>query len=156
MRREEKPDFGIRVTGLTENIPPIKSFEDLPFHGKFKQLMNKQNWQAPTRIQAHAIPIILKNKGLVGVSATGSGKTLAYVLPLSYAMTNIPNSKTLVLAPTRELCKQIATEFNKLMPNDVGCVYGGIHKSYQAKDIFKRVVVATPGRMNDFLNSSHL
>lgn len=94
-------EAGIKVTGLTEDIKPLKRFEDLPFHGSFKQLMDRQNWRAPTHIQAYAIPIILKNKSVIGVSATGSGKTLAYVLPLSYIMTSIPNVKTLVLAPTR-------------------------------------------------------
>jgi len=106
---DQEVNVGIKVTGLDKPIPPLKSFEELPFHGDFKQLMDRQNWRTPTHIQAYAIPIILANKGLIGVSATGSGKTLAYVLPLSYIMARIPNSKTLVLAPTRELCRQIAT-----------------------------------------------
>jgi superfamily II DNA/RNA helicase len=118
---------------MNESYEALKSFTDLKFYGKVKRLMDDQNWKTPTRIQSHAIPIILKNKGLIGVSATGSGKTLAYVLPLTYLMEKIPNSKTLVLAPTRELSKQIANEFNKLMPKDVGCVYGGIAKYLQQK-----------------------
>ena len=148
-------DVGIKVIGM-QNFQPLKSFEELPFHREFKQLMDRQDWRAPTRIQAYAIPIVLKNRSLIGVSATGSGKTLAYVLPLSYIMTKIPNSKTLVLAPTRELCRQIATEFDKLMPKNVGCVYGGVHKSLQMQDLYRRVLVATPGRLIDFLRRNTL
>lgn len=94
-------DIGVRVTGWNGGLEPLKSFEELPFHKGFKHLMDREGWRTPTRIQAYAIPIVLKNKGLIGVSATGSGKTLAYVLPMSYIMSKIPNSKTLVLAPTR-------------------------------------------------------
>jgi superfamily II DNA/RNA helicase len=129
----EREELGIQVFGMNEYYEPLRTFSDLKFYGRLKRLMDAQDWKTPTRIQSYAIPIILKNKGLIGVSATGSGKTLAYVLPLTYLMDAIPNSKTLVLAPTRELSKQIANEFNKLMPKDVGCVYGGIAKYLQQK-----------------------
>lgn len=61
-------------------------------------------------------------------------------------------SRTLVLAPTRELAKQIAGEFEKLVGKDVGCVYGGVPMRMQARDLSRKVVVATPGRFMHFLD----
>jgi superfamily II DNA/RNA helicase len=69
-----------------DKVKPLTSFSDLGFYSKFRKDMDRQEWLKPTPIQSYAIPIILSNRHLIGVSSTGSGKTLAYVLPLTYLM----------------------------------------------------------------------
>lgn len=133
-------------------LAPIQHFEKLPNYEQIKPKLGRHEWNRPTLIQSYAIPIILMNRDLIGISATGSGKTLAYALPLSYLTQKVKNTRTLVLAPTRELAKQISFEFEKLMPGNVGCVYGGVPKYIQRPMLHKTVLVGTPGRLSDFLS----
>jgi len=66
-------------------------------------------YSKPTPIQEQAIPIILKNKDLIGCAQTGTGKTAAYILPILNKIIHADHRhlNTLVLAPTRELAQQI-------------------------------------------------
>lgn len=99
---------------------------------------------------------------LVGIAKTGSGKTLAFILPAIVHINNQPPLQrgdgpiALVLAPTRELAQQIQT-----VANDFGssvyvrntCIFGGAPKGKQANDLERgvEIVIATPGRLLDFL-----
>ncbi|CAG2061733.1 unnamed protein product [Timema podura] len=101
---------------------------------------------------------------MVGIAQTGSGKTLSYTLPAIVHINNQPRLSrgdgpiVLILAPTRELAQQIQT-----VANDFGsssqirntCVFGGAPKGNQARDLEKgvEIVIATPGRLIDFLES---
>lgn len=95
---------------------------------------------------------------------TGSGKTLGYILPAIVHINNQPSISrgdgpiALVLAPTRELAQQIqqvATEFGSLSYVRNTCVFGGAPKGSQARDLERgvEIVIATPGRLIDFLES---
>lgn len=140
---------------------PITAFEYLPetsltAHDIFK------SFTAPTPIQAAAWPYAFDGRDVVGVAETGSGKTLAFGLPCARLLQaqgakKGKNAKVqaLVVSPTRELALQINDQFSKLA-RDGGlksaCVYGGIPKDEQRKSLSgANVLIATPGRLNDFV-----
>src|SRR5713101_3096641 len=110
-------------------------------------------------IQAEAIAPILQGRDLIGQAHTGSGKTLAYAVPmLQNIQQNQPGIQGLVLAPTRELAVQVATEFEKLAKHlriRTVPVYGGQSINVQLdrlEDPRAKIVVATPGRLMDHLD----
>ena len=117
----------------------------------------------PSVIQAQAWPPALKGRDVVGVAKTGSGKTLGFLFPgylhilAQGGRVNPRNGPIiLVLAPTRELADQIfqeAVKFGRTSSIASTCVYGGAPKGPQLRDLRNgaHVVIATPGRLNDFL-----
>lgn len=114
----------------------------------------------PTPIQEKVIPIVLQTgNDMVGLAQTGTGKTAAFGLPVLEQID--PSNKQvqgLVLAPTRELCMQIANDlmnFSKFMKGvRIVAVYGGASIDTQIRDLKKgaHIIAATPGRMVDILN----
>jgi superfamily II DNA/RNA helicase/cold shock CspA family protein len=112
----------------------------------------------PFPIQAAVIPDALAGRDVTGRAPTGSGKTLAFGVPLVARLTAAQRRRptALVLAPTRELAEQIATEIRpltRLRRHEVVSVYGGVGYGPQRKalDNGAEVVVACPGRLEDLL-----
>ncbi len=115
----------------------------------------------PMPIQEKVIPFLLADKhaDIIGLAQTGTGKTAAFGLPL-IQQTNTSNKSTqhLILAPTRELCLQIAddlTSFAKYEPAlKISAVYGGtsIDRQIQLLKQGAHIISATPGRLLDMLN----
>ncbi|XP_026463652.1 ATP-dependent RNA helicase p62-like isoform X2 [Ctenocephalides felis] len=152
----------ITVHGDAPN--PIQYFEEANFPDYVMQGIKKQGYTEPTAIQAQGWPIAMSGKNMVGIAQTGSGKTLGYILPAIVHINNQPSISrgdgpiALVLAPTRELAQQIqqvATEFGSLSYVRNTCVFGGAPKGSQARDLERgvEIVIATPGRLIDFLES---
>lgn len=121
----------------------------------------------PTPIQLRAIPLALEGRDIMGLAQTGTGKTAAFGLPLIQQMMQFgtkPHPKTvrgLVLAPTRELAKQIQDNLRTYLgksPMKVGMVVGGQSINAQAQRLSRGtdIVVATPGRLLDLLNRKAL
>ncbi|WP_306120973.1 DEAD/DEAH box helicase [Roseitalea sp. MMSF_3504] len=121
----------------------------------------------PTPIQAQAIPHALAGRDVIGLAQTGTGKTAAFGLPLVHALgkTGVrPEPKRpvgLVLAPTRELAKQIADtlgDFTRGSHLRVSLVVGGASMNRQADTLRKGVdlLVATPGRLIDLIERKAL
>ena len=114
----------------------------------------------PTRIQSAAIPEILAGRDCIGGSRTGSGKTVAFAVPILQQWSKDPfGIFGLVLTPTRELALQIFEQFKAIgaVQNlKVALVTGGSDMRAQAIELAKRphVVIATPGRLADHINSS--
>lgn len=114
----------------------------------------------PTEIQERAIPELLKlDNDLIGQAQTGTGKTAAFGLPMLQLVD--PKStqvQGLILAPTRELCQQIAKQLFKFTKYSdkvfVEAVYGGAPIGDQIKRLERptQIIVATPGRLIDLLN----
>ncbi|MCK5395760.1 MAG: DEAD/DEAH box helicase, partial [Gammaproteobacteria bacterium] len=107
-----------------------------------------------TEVQESAIPKALEGKDLIVNAKTGSGKTLAFVLPLLQQILDNPQSVTqaLILAPTRELCRQINKQCTLLAQyTDIrtAVIIGGEDPKYQLKALEKYpdVIIATPGRL---------
>eukprot|EP00920_Eleutheroschizon_duboscqi_P014020 GHVT01032796.1.p1 GENE.GHVT01032796.1~~GHVT01032796.1.p1 ORF type:complete len:443 (-),score=66.91 GHVT01032796.1:318-1646(-) len=143
---------------------PLQSFREAGFPPKIQEHLEKLQFAAPTAIQQVSWPLAMTGRDLVGVAQTGSGKTLGYALPaLSHIMAQEPVGRgegpiALFLAPTRELAQQIDSEVSKLNPTlslRSVCVYGGASRGPQAAALqgVAQLLVATPGRLLDFLES---
>lgn len=139
----------------------LTQFSDLGLSAPLLKVLPELNINEPTLIQQQAIPILLKEKGrdFLGLAQTGTGKTAAFGLPLLEAMDiSLRRTQALVLAPTRELGQQIATQiqaFSKYMDGlRVQVVYGGASIVPQMKALKNtpHIVIATPGRLLDLIN----
>jgi len=138
-----------------ENALPETRLEDLP--PVCREAAARAGWTRLMPVQAKAIPYLLAGQDLMVQSRTGSGKTGAFVLPL---LSRIDPAKAccqaLVLVPTRELARQVASEAEMLAGENgprVVAVYGGMGFGPQL-DAFRRgahLVVGTPGRVLDHL-----
>jgi superfamily II DNA/RNA helicase len=107
-----------------------------------------------TEVQQAAIPAALEGKDLIVNARTGSGKTLAYVLPMLQQILDNPQSvaQALILAPTRDLCRQINKQCTLLAGyTDIttAVIIGGEDPKYQlvALQKFPDIIIATPGRL---------
>lgn len=134
-------------------------------HPDILKLIESQQFKTPSPIQAQSWPILLQGKDLIGIAQTGTGKTLAYLLPglLSLVKQTTPRAErpgpsVLILAPTRELAQQIDREAKKYSYQDIKslCIYGGSNRSEQVALCRGKpeIVIATPGRLNDLINSN--
>jgi len=114
----------------------------------------------PTPVQSNCIPEIIKGRDVIGCAKTGSGKTAAFALPLLQLLFEDPYGIfAVVLTPTRELAKQIAEQF-RVFGRPAGVkvveVVGGMEMLKQSQQLSEKphIVVATPGRLADHLDSS--
>lgn len=116
--------------------------------------------QQPTPIQYHCIPPALEGRDIIGAAKTGSGKTLAFVIPILQRLSYDPYGiYCLVLTPTRELAYQIADQFKGVggpMTLRLSVVVGGMDIVKQGSELSRspHIVIATPGRLADILESS--
>ena len=161
---------------VPEGAPaPFLTFQQAPFPKRLTQALLKQGYTSPSPIQAQAWPIALSGKDIVAVAKTGSGKTCGFLLPALCRVVRdgacaapememvdgrfrpaAVTPSAIVLAPTRELAIQIGDECMKFCPAagaKVVTLYGGASKGDQLRALRggADVVVATPGRLNDFL-----
>jgi ATP-dependent RNA helicase RhlE len=148
------------VPGLPAGYKPptLTTFADLKLSEKTLAALTRAGFEAPTPIQAQAIPPALAGKDVIGVAATGTGKTAAFLLPIIErlsARTAPPGPRALVLAPTRELALQIAEQlerFGKARHIRGAVVIGGVGMGNQTSQLRDHeVIIATPGRLVDHL-----
>jgi ATP-dependent RNA helicase RhlE len=138
------------------------SFSDFDLCAEVLDALAAEGIEIPTPIQSSAIPTILSGQDLIGVAATGTGKTLAYLLPMLEQMDPEPGDpQALVICPTRELAIQVAGEadrFGKDLGMRTVLAYGGTSSADQKRALAEgcHLVVATPGRLLDFLTSAWL
>lgn len=137
----------------------MQSFEALGLSGQIVAAIRKLGFEQPTPVQSKAIPVLLEgNQDVVALAQTGTGKTAAFGLPLIELIDESDRTtQALVLAPTRELCMQITTDFENftraVKPLNIVPVYGGASIAEQIRRIKKgaQIIVATPGRLMDLL-----
>lgn len=138
------------------------TFADLGLSKPLLDAVHDLGFEAPSQIQALAIPKILSGKDIVGLSETGSGKTAAFTLPaLELIDEDLYRPQVLILSPTRELCVQVCEEVRKLGTNLKSMrstpVYGGAPIDRQIKGLRgAQMVVGTPGRLMDHLRRGTL
>lgn len=143
---------------------PVETFDEAGFPAYVMSEVKAQGFEAPTAIQAQGWPMALSGRDVVGIAETGSGKTLSYTLPAIVHINAQPllapgdGPIVLVLAPTRELAVQIqqeVTKFGKSSRIRNTCVYGGVPKGQQIRDLSRgvEVCIATPGRLIDMLEA---
>jgi len=152
------------VSAQGENVPaPFMTFDQTGFPPELLRELQNAGFSSPTPIQAQSWPIAMQNQDIVAIAKTGSGKTLGYLLPAFIHLRRRCNNTqmgptVLVLAPTRELATQIqeeAIKFGRSSRISCTCLYGGAPKGPQLRDLERGVdiVVATPGRLNDILET---
>ena len=142
-------------------VPPLymNSFSELELSSVLQANLAKQGFVTPTPVQAGAIPPALTGADVVATAQTGTGKTLAFVLPMLNTLLKDPSRGVagVVLSPTRELAIQIHEAFTNIAVGTgirAAVVVGGLNENYQLQQIRKgaQVIIATPGRLFDFLN----
>lgn len=143
----------------------MKSFSELGLSDPLMRVLPEMGFENPSPIQEDAIPLLKeKAQDFIGLAQTGTGKTAAFGLPLlDWIDPNQKETQALVLAPTRELGQQIASQlalFAKYLPNiQTQAVYGGASIVAQMRDIKRRtpqIVIATPGRLLDLMRRKSL
>lgn len=138
-------------------------FTDLALSEEVLKAIEIVGYEAPSPIQAAAIPILLAGGDILGMAQTGTGKTAAFALPLlSRIDIKQADPQILVLAPTRELAIQVAEAFQKYASEIPGFhvlpIYGGQDMTSQLRQLKRgaHVVVGTPGRVMDHLRRGSL
>jgi ATP-dependent RNA helicase RhlE len=134
-------------------------FSEMSIAPYIKERLSGARFTVPTPVQAAAIPLALEGKDVLATAQTGTGKTLAFLIPVIEKLLKdkTPGISALVLVPTRELAMQVVDQFNKLRGNQLlpaALVVGGLSEGAQLQAIRKgaRLVVATPGRLEDYLD----
>ena len=152
------------------SLRPILAFSHLPA----SKLTGKKPYgafTAPTPIQSASWPFTLSGRDVIGIAETGSGKTHAFALPCVEALLSSPREnrkrdrttrpRAVIVSPTRELAMQTHESVDKLcglVGLSAVCIYGGASKDEQ-RSLLQRsngadIVVATPGRLKDFLSDN--
>lgn len=146
---------------LTESALKVEKFEDMGLAPVLLNSIAKMNITAPTPIQSEAIPAALTGIDLIGVAQTGSGKTLAYALSVMTLLQKNPEARALILSTSRETTEQVYRVFVALcadLPFSISLAVAGTPLATQVSQLKKnpRIIVATPGRMGEHLQSNKL
>jgi len=138
------------------------SFQSLGLSETVLHGAQRMGYSDPTPIQLRAIPVILSGRDLIASAQTGTGKTAAFALPVLSKLDHPePQIRCLVLEPTRELAMQVETAFRdymRFMHTEVSLIHGGVGYGKQREELARKcdVVVATPGRLLDFMQQGEV
>ncbi len=160
---QAEPAILVTPTGLP--LVADVHFNDFNISDSLKNRLANAGFTLPTPVQAKAIPPALEGADILATASTGTGKTLSFLIPMIERMdaNSVPSTKgkrgpirALILLPTRELAMQVLEAYGKLVPNaknDAVLVCGGLSENNQLDQLDRgpRLVVATPGRLEDFL-----
>ena len=149
-----------------------QTFETLQLRPELLRALAACGYEAPTPIQRQTIPALLEGRDVIGSAQTGTGKTAAFVLPALQRIATVAQGarasrhgvcmpRVLVLAPTRELAQQVATQavqYGQHSRVRVVCIYGGAPYPVQIRELGRGVdlLVATPGRLIDHLERGRI
>ena len=146
----------------------LKTFEELGVSEEIRRAIEEMGFVQPMPVQEEVIPYLLGNlNDVIALAQTGTGKTAAFGIPVLQRIAEKPRPQlgeigrglphALILAPTRELCLQIADDlrdFAKYLDGiHIEAVYGGASIEQQIRALRKgvQVIVATPGRLIDLM-----
>lgn len=145
------------------------TFKELELIAPLLEALDTEGYTTPTPIQQEAIPIVLKQKDLLGCAQTGTGKTAAFALPVLQLLTEqqVTNKaynksiKALVLTPTRELAIQIQesfTNYGKNLRVKALVIFGGVPQGAQVQALRNGtdILIATPGRLLDLIQQKYI
>jgi ATP-dependent RNA helicase DeaD len=123
--------------------------------------LERMGFVTPTPIQAQAIPHALAGRDVLGTAQTGTGKTAAFGIPLACKLLSNPRGSALILLPTRELAVQVMEALEQLLADSripSALLIGGESMPKQFEQLRKRprLIVGTPGRINDHLQRGTL
>ena len=137
----------------------MTTFSELPLSPALQKRLAAAQFTTLTPIQERTIPAALEGRDVIGTAQTGTGKTLAFLLPLIETLAREPGNATvaLVLLPTRELAMQVHEQYEQLRTKKMSgaaLVIGGVSEKAQIQSLRagSKLVIATPGRLQDFMN----
>jgi superfamily II DNA/RNA helicase len=139
----------------------LAEFSEIPVHSSVFEALDAMAITTPTAVQSEVIPVALAGSDLIAVAQTGSGKTLAFALPLLSMLQKNPAVRALIMAPSREMAQQIYKVFEQLgehLGYSMALAIGGLPSAKQTTKLNRqpRILVATPGRLNDHLMTNKL
>lgn len=151
----------------TEKARSLTSFHDFGLAEPLTRALAEENYAVPTPIQTQTIPVALARRDVVGIAQTGTGKTAAFALPILHHLFAAGRAaarkscRVLVLSPTRELSGQILDSFRAYGRHTrvtATLAIGGVSIGGQVRALREGVdvLVATPGRLLDLVNSDAL
>ena len=137
----------------------MTQFSDFNLSAPLLKKLAALNFTIPTPVQAGAIPPALEGRDVLATAQTGTGKTLSFLLPLIERMQKTPQvraANALILLPTRELAMQVEKTFRDMTQGTgltSALVVGGMSEGSQLQAIRRgaRLIVATPGRLEDYM-----
>jgi ATP-dependent RNA helicase RhlE len=140
----------------------LTQFNDFQISASLKKRLAVCNFTTPTPVQDGAIPPALEGRDVLATAQTGTGKTLSFLIPVIEKLqaTQSKNCSALILLPTRELAMQVEQTFRTLVQGsamasqlNVALVVGGLAEGPQIQAIRRgaRLIVATPGRLEDYI-----
>lgn len=147
------------TTDSSKALP--KTFNDAGLYPPIVAVLKSMKISVPTKIQAEILGPARAGLDIIAISATGSGKTIAYLLPLFEMLKRDEKTRGLILTPTRETADQILKvlePFADELGLSLSLVIGGRSAAKQENELKSRarIVVATPGRLNDHLLNNKL
>ncbi len=145
----------------------LSSFHDFRLNDAINRALAEEKYLVPTPIQVQTIPTVMAGRDVIGIAQTGTGKTAAFALPILHRLADQPRAavrkscRVLVLSPTRELSGQILDSFRaygRHLPIRATLAIGGVSMGAQVRALLNgvEVLVATPGRLLDLVNSNAL
>jgi len=137
------------------------TFAGLGIAPNILEVLDVLRFTVPTPIQHQAIPIAIEGKDVVGIAQTGTGKSLAFGIPLIQRLMQSPNSRGLIILPTRELAQQINETLLKIGQRfglKTAVLIGGASMYQQINQLRHNphVIIGTPGRINDHIKQKTL
>ena len=156
-----RPLAATMTTQATAHVAPANESRGGGFAGfglpdKLLQSLDRMKFTKPTPIQLQAIPIALQGRDILGSAQTGTGKTGAFGIPLIARLIENPQAMAVVLTPTRELASQVMAALQQMIPVPnikTALLIGGdpMPKQFRQLQANPRLIVGTPGRINDHL-----
>ena len=137
----------------------MTTFSELPLSAALQQKLAAAQFTTLTPIQERAIAPALQGSDIIGTAQTGTGKTLAFLIPVIELLSREASRQpsVLVLLPTRELAMQVEEQYEQLRGNRLrkaALIVGGMSEKAQMQAVRSGValIIATPGRLQDFIN----
>ncbi len=139
----------------------MDSFQELKLNKSILEAIKELGFEKPMPVQEKIIPLMLQDKcdDIIALAQTGTGKTAAFGLPIIHKTdTKLKQVQFLIIAPTRELCLQIADDLKDFAANDksikIAAIFGGSSMDRQMQMIKQgaQIISATPGRLLDLIN----
>ena len=145
---------------ITHDKKTADSFSSMNLIPAITQALTAMEFKDPTPIQLATIPAALEGRDILGSAPTGTGKTGAFSIPLVSWILHNPQGTALIMTPTRELALQVLHTVQLLIGRNreikTALLIGGkdIRQQFKQLQLKPRIIVGTPGRINDHLNQN--
>lgn len=157
------PTKFIKKATILEETPyeAQHTFQDFAINELIKENISKKGYLMPSPIQDQAIPLALLGHDIIGLANTGTGKTAAFGIPVLNTLMTNPDSRALIIAPTRELAQQIEEELQAIGKGSGlygALLIGGERIGPQIRDLSvnPQIIIGTPGRIKDHVERGTL